>query len=176
MNHDLHKTIGEIIIKNNFKNYTIIKDKVCRISPDEEAHNLPLFCSQLKTNATEYCNVDILILKEDKVSVIIEIDESDIKPTQVCGKFLTSALSSFYVYKTKKYKMDDFVLFIQIVDVRKLKEKTSKNTQFNNLEDSIQGLLPLKGCKISKYKLLKIKKNTSIDKDLINYINKHLNS
>lgn len=114
--------------------------------------------------------------KRGEISVIIEIDESDIKPTQICGKFLTSALSSFYIYKTEKFKMNDSVLFIQIVDVKKLEKETSKIAQFNNIEDSIHNILPLYGSKINKYKLLKVAKNIRIDKDLINYINKHLNS
>lgn len=51
--------------------------------------------------------------------------------------------------------MDDFVIFIQIVNTSKLvKDKTSKFEQWKALERSINGILPLKYSRIKVYKLL----------------------
>jgi hypothetical protein len=136
-----------------FPDCKIIKDPACG-----GRQNVPLFCSEKKSNATEYCNVDLLILKDNKTRVIIEIEEANIKPTQICGKFLTSALSSHFIHKTGKSKpigMDDSVLFIQILDTSKLKkDKTSKIGQWKNIEESIQNIIPVKGSRITDYKLL----------------------
>jgi len=150
MEHTLHKVIGKCINGNEFPNCKIIKDPACG-----GQQNVPLFCSKDKSNETEYCNVDLLMIKDNKIRVIIEIEETDVKPTQICGKFLTSALSSYYIHKSENNApigMSDSVLFIQILDTSQLKEKTSKIKQWEKLEKSIKNMLPIN--KIRKYKLL----------------------
>ena len=95
------------------------------------------------------------MIKDNKIQVIIEIEETDVKPTKICGKFLTSALSAYYIHQSENntpIEMDDSVLFIQILDTSKLKEGSSKKEQWENLEKSIKNLLPIG--KISKYELL----------------------
>ena len=86
MSHLLHKVIEKIIDKNIPLGYDLLKDHACSGN-----QNIPLFSSKKKSNQTEYCNVDLLILKKDKIKVILEIEEADTKPTQICGKYLTSA-------------------------------------------------------------------------------------
>ena len=136
--HPLHKEIGKRIFKSFGDN--VLMDSACG-----GGHRLPLFCKEPKSRETQFCNVDMLILKDKKVKVIVEIDESDIKPTQVCGKFLTSALSQFYIYDSERYPIDDSVMFIQILDSSKLKEsKTRKLEQFKYLEKAINEILPLR--------------------------------
>ena len=150
MGHPLHGIIGECINTDEFPDCKIIKDPACG-----GHQNIPLFCSEVKSNETEYCNVDLLIIKDDKIRVIIEIEESDVKPTQICGKFLTSALSSYYIHgseENKPIEMDDSVLFIQVLDTSRLKEKTSKIKQWKNLERSINSILPVNN--IRKYKIV----------------------
>lgn len=148
--HPLHKVIGECINSNEFPNCRIIKDSACG-----GQQNAPLFCSKDKSNETEYCNVDLLIIKDNKIRVIIEIEETDVKPIQICGKFLASALSSYYIHDSENnipIGMSDSALFIQILNTSQLKENTSKIKQWENLEESIKNILPID--KISKYKLL----------------------
>jgi hypothetical protein len=152
MNHQLHKKIGDIVQDSEFSGCKIVKSTECG-----GKQNIPLFCSKVKSNETEYCNVDLLILKNNRIKVIIEIEEANIKPTQICGKFLTSALSPHYVHESENNKiidMDNSVSFVQILDTSKLKmDKTSKIEQWKNIEKSIQNIIPVKGSKIDKYKL-----------------------
>jgi len=172
MGNTEHLEIGKLINEKTLQNCKIIKDKACG-----ENQRLPLFCSDIKSRMTEYCNVDILILFRQKIKVIIEIDVSDIKPTQICGKFLTAALSTHYIHGSQKFEMADSVLFIQIVSMKKLKEETSKSEQFINIEKSIQTVIPLEKSNITKYQLLQFEENYKrIEKSLINTINNHLNS
>ena len=49
--------------------------------------------------------------------------------------------------------MHDSVTFIQILDSSKLKAKTSKFTQWENLEHSINNILPVKKSNITDYRL-----------------------
>ena len=150
--HPLHKVVGECIDSHKFRNCKIIKDPVCG-----GLQNVPLFCSEVKSNETEYCNVDLLILKDNKIQVIIEIEETDITPTQICGKFLTSALSRYFIHESENnipIEMSDSVSFIQILNTARLKAGAAKIEQFKNLQKSIMDTLPTNGSKIREYKLL----------------------
>lgn len=98
-----------------------------------------------------------MILKNHKIRVIIEIEETDIKPTQICGKFLTSALSRYFIHESENnipIGMSDSVSFIQILNTARLKAGAAKIEQWENLEKSIMDILPIKGSKIREYRLL----------------------
>lgn len=96
-----------------------------------------------------------MILKNGRIKVIFEIEESDVGPTQVCGKFLTSALLSYHISRDNKaYAMDKSVLFLQILDTSKLKsDKTKKVKQWENIEKSIKRVIPIDKSRVDQYKL-----------------------
>lgn len=152
MSHPLHEVIGRLIRKDLFSECEIIKDPACG-----GKQHIPLFCSGNRSRKTELCNVDLLITQEDKIKVIIEIEEANVKPTQICGKFLTSALSGCFIHESSKglpVSMSDSVLFIQILDTTGLKPETSKIDQWENIEQLIRGIIPLKDKrKITHYEL-----------------------
>ena len=134
----LHKKIGDIIsyLLKDSKGFILLKDQACGGN-----QHIPLFCTPVKSRETEYCNVDLMVLKGNKIKVILEIEESNVKPTQVCGKFLTSALSHYFVHESQSNKpveMDSSVTLIQIVDSSKLDVKTKKIKQWNLIEKSIK--------------------------------------
>ncbi len=165
--HPLHKTIADKI-GNALPPHSLIRDKAC--SGDQR---IPLFNTIQKSRKTQYCNVDLLMLKNNKIKVIVEIEETNVKPTQICGKFLTSALANYYIHTSEKNEpigMDDSVTFIQVVATSKLvKEKTSKLQQWEVLEESIKSIIPLKNSRITSYKLLtadKLDELTSLIKEI----------
>ncbi len=150
-NHLLHKKIGnelETYVKK-FSNCRVIKSPECG-----GERKIPLYCSKENGHDTNYCEVDLLILSGDKIKVIVEIEESDKEPIHIFGKFLASALSPYYIYNSKIYKMDDSVTFIQMIDASKLKGKSSKCEQFANMKKSIQFIIPVKNSKIDRYELI----------------------
>jgi len=149
MEHNLHKTIGSII-SDAFPELEVVKDPAC--GGDQL---VSLFCSDQKSRGTKYADVDTIILKDGKVKVIMEIEESDIRPVYICGKFLVSALSNYFIHdRHGVVEMDDSVLFLQILDSSKLKpDRTSKLEQFRNLEKSIQSVIPLKDSSIGSYRI-----------------------
>lgn len=149
--HPLHEKIGQLISKDRFPG--VIKDPACSGS-----QNIPLFCivgSEDKSNENEYCNVDLLIVVEDKIKIIMEIEESDFTPTHIFGKFLTSALSTHHIHNSKSIPKDSRVLFIQMIDTSKLEENSSKREQWKRIEKSIKDIISAAGIKIkiSDYKL-----------------------
>jgi hypothetical protein len=151
MVHPLHKEIADQL-ENILPPHSLVKDEAC--GGDQR---IPLFYDKEKSRATEYCNVDMLVLKENRVRALIEIEESNVKPTQICGKFLTSALAKYYIHENKEnepVEMYDHVAFIQIVDTSKLKKNSAKPKQWKALERSIQSILPLRNSKITSYMLV----------------------
>ena len=117
-------------------------------------HNLPLFCCQQKSNEAEYCNVDALVVKKEKVCFLLEIEESGLTPTKICGKLLTSALSGHFIHdvlSNAATPMDKQVTFVQIMDAKNLGLRTKKIKQGQSLERSIQSVLPLRS--VSTYRL-----------------------
>lgn len=149
--HPIHEIIGKMFDGILPSGCELRKDKAC--GGDQRT---PLFYSAKKSRTTELCNVDMLVLKDGKVKVV-EIEESDVKPTQVCGKFLTAALARYYIHEregNQPVEMDESVTFIQILSTSKLvKDKTAKFDQWKALEKMINELLPLKGSSIRKYRL-----------------------
>jgi len=129
-----------------------------------------MYAQRAKHVQTKYCNVDLLVIQDGKVRVIVEIEESDVKPTQVCGKFLTSALARYYIHETEENPigMHESVTFIQVVDTSDLKAMSMKPYQWKNLEASIRNILPLKDSNIKEYRLF-----TDLElKELVNHIRK----
>lgn len=170
----LHYLIGGLFENNLSSSYKLVKDAACGGN-----QHIPLFCSKEKSNATSYCNVDLLVIKDGTIRIIVEIEESNVKLNQVCGKFLTSALAQYYIHESENdipIEMHDSVIFIQILDTSNLKEdETSKFKQWGNLEKSIKAILPIKGSKIRKYRIFHGDKSyfeKNHNNDLVNYIKK----
>jgi len=175
--HSMHLTIGDVFEKILPKSCSLIRDKACG-----GKQHIPLFAIVEKSRKTEFCNVDLLVLKANKIKIIVEIEESDVKPTQICGKFLTSALARCYIHESRKnepVEMNDSVTFIQIVDTSKLvKEKTAKFKQWEGLEKSINRILPLRDSRIRTYRLLygsESDVNSDLQKKLISIVEKACN-
>ncbi len=150
--HDFHKLIGTLIERtcNEIPNTSIIKSPECG-----GTHGLSLYCKEGVKNETKFCEVDLLILLNNKVKIIIEIEESKYNPVHIFGKYLASASSNFYTYEPvdngEKYFLED-VTFIQILDTTESPGGTRKFEQWKNIEMSINGVLSKIG-KIKKYKI-----------------------
>jgi len=150
--HPLHEVIGSFL-----QQLPLPAD--CRLLLARECggnQNLPLFCSQQKSNYTEYCNFDALVVKRGEISFLMEIEESGLIPTKVCGKFLTAALSTHFIHdvlNNAATPMGSHVTFVQILDSSKLPRRTKKIQQGSLLEQSIQNILPCVKGPIKTYRL-----------------------
>ena len=129
--HKFHRIIGNAIndLELSEERFQILKDTACG-----GIHKLSLF-----------------------FSVIIEIEESNVKPVHLFGKFLASAMSKYYIYGNKDVSpigMAQSVFFIQILETSGLKDVKAKYKQWHLVEESIQGIIPVKESRINKYKLI----------------------
>ncbi|MDR2796983.1 MAG: hypothetical protein LBB80_01430 [Treponema sp.] len=172
MGGPLHKKTGDIL-KNLEKNLKIdvVLDKACGIGKTGKSQNIPLFLKkeEIKSNETEICDVDAMVIKNNEIKIIIEIEESGFLPTKIYGKYMASNLAEYYAHDTLENEILEIkksnVLFIQIIDTKGLESISSKPEQFKNIEKSINNLIKTVkdagislGC-IKEYKLLQIDGN-----------------
>ena len=129
-----------------------MRDSACI---DKNGHNLPLFYKGEKSLATRFANVDILILDEVKktIKVIIEIEESNVKPLHIFGKVFAATSCSHYIYGNSEFEMSDNILFIQVLESKHL-EKSKKSEQWKHVEEAIKNILIVQRNKFQNYKLI----------------------
>ena len=147
--HQFHKKIGEVI-SQNFGDFSILRDNACG------GKSLLALCYDLDRYKSEFSEADMIILKDNRVKVIFEIEESNVTPTQVCGKILAAALSRYCYPDNKKANnerkdIDDSVLFVQILNKDKMSNLGNKAYQIVHLEKAINEAIQFS--KIKKYKL-----------------------
>lgn len=149
--HPLHRMIGDYLAEVNFPSCRVVLDEACC----ESKEHVQLFCSEFASEETRMCGVDALILKDETIRVIIEIEESGVKPRDILGKVFASSLAQYFVDDPgNPIGMHDSVLFIQIVCPQKLNvRKTSKFRQWGFLAKAIRALVPIGGSKIDHYSL-----------------------
>jgi len=118
---------------------------------------LPLFCSDIKSWVNLNCHVDGLVILDGKVRLLFEIDESDIRPTALFGKFLAACDSQYFIHWTKLDRpipITNAVLF-QVVSTMKLPDGTWKKDQFKRIESDIKEMLKGSECTpLDDYRLL----------------------
>ncbi len=150
-NHYLHQIVGDIILREFGEK--VKRDFACCRDMDVR-EQLPLFSSKIKSRETQLCKVDMLIISENEVKVIIEIEESGMIPTKICGKFLTSGLAKYYIhYKEKEVPLANPLSFIQVLNSEKIPGKSSIQSQWVNIGKALQRLGEVDGRKLF-YKLI----------------------
>jgi len=156
--HPFHKKIGEELRKMKLCHCEIVLDEACDNSTTGKKQQIPLFVSE-KNNENALCKVDAIITCNDKIKIIIEIEESAFKPTTICGKYLTSALAKNYTDRNGNEISipPNSVLFIQIIDLHKMlngvkeKENSKKKEQLEIVKAAIK---EIQVGSIEKYELI----------------------
>ena len=138
--HLLHILIGKIILDAELTGCEPILGKDC--GGDQYVQ---LFCDSRAEMATRFCSVDAVVLKDGQVKIIIEIEESDIRPVALTGKVIISAQASHYIHQRKSYPIAPRASFIQVIDTKKLSPESSKLAQCRNLIELIRNTLSASG-------------------------------
>ncbi len=155
--HPLRATIEDILEKV----LTTLDDKsieLVKVGNENSNVKIPLYFVDEAGRSASYCNVDALILKDDRIRIIFEVEEGEIDAVRVCGNYLASAFSQFHIHKEKnggrRIMMGSNVTFLQIISAPITKNgKTSKADQLENIETSIRSK-PIKDSYIKDYYLL----------------------
>lgn len=135
--------------------YKIIMDQACG---GDHHHKNSLYNAPHRSHAHRFSDADILILAEGKVKVIAEIEESNVKPIHLFGKFLAGAMSSFYIHSKRDDSPTEFaeeVLFLQLLNSSGISgEINTKYKQWGNIKQAIDSVIAAGGTKINKYELI----------------------
>ena len=145
--HELHLAVGRLLTSLAEAGSTVVLDVDC--GGDQ---HVPLFCTDMKGRGNQYCKVDALVFSTRGVQVVLEIEESNLRPTQVCGKLLTTALAESYSHRNHgRIPMCGSVLFVQVLDSSRLKPNSAKLQQWGNLTRSLKRQLPLRRGSVTRY-------------------------
>jgi len=136
--HPLHRKIG-ISLEALEEPLEVVLDPACSSS---NSQHIPLFMYEPKSRENQICNVDAIVIEGNRVHTVIEIEETSILPTKICGKILTSAFAQFYEHKNHANRcILSNSKFIQIVNDKSLKLKSKKRNQAKNIQKKIDGML-----------------------------------
>lgn len=138
--HHYHEEIAGLLNKKSLPEVTVLKDSACQ--PDhlddekpQKKHRITLFKGSGR-DRVRMCDVDILAFRGEQEAVIIEIEESNVKPVQVFGKFFASAHSTHHGEKRIGERR---LLFIQVLVAKAVSSPRSrKMKQWGALEDIIK--------------------------------------
>jgi len=146
--HPLHRLVGDLLLAQHLGGAQL------RLSPEcGGKHHLPLFYEPIKSAATEFTDVDALLMLRGRVQVILEIEELVTHPGHLLGKYLGAALCHSYIYDPgrERAELGDDLAFVQILNATGLPEGSSKPEQWRNLEQAISRLVPILGTRVASY-------------------------
>jgi hypothetical protein len=114
--HRIHREIGGLLDEKELPQVTILRDSACLHDGDddrepEKKRRITLY-READPKRVRMCDVDILAYREGRGTVVIEIEESNLKPVQVFGKFFASAHST---HQGGRRLDDQRLLFIQVL-------------------------------------------------------------
>jgi hypothetical protein len=142
MDHPLHKSVGDALRAAQLlrPDLDLVLDPACG-----GKQRIPLFLSKEGGRRNCLCCVDAILLDHNRktISVIVEIEESSLEPTTICGKLMTSALSRGFMHQStggRLVPMGNPVLFLQILDTSSLKRGSAKIAQWRNIEERMNQL------------------------------------
>jgi hypothetical protein len=161
--HPLHEKVGCLLNELKSGNMDVVLDVACDICDGESKQQIPLFTGDVKNRENNLCKVDAMIVKDGSCKVVVEIEESDYHPTTICGKYLTTALSTYYLRGSEKVELKE-VFFLQIIDAKGFTDV--KKEQLKSIAKSINDNKC--GC-VKQYELLLVENDADCDKviDLI---------
>lgn len=131
--HELHFAIGELLKNIKLPQTQVLLDGACG-----GHRHIRLYGEEPPTGGTCLVWVDAAIVLAGEIRIVLEIEESNIRPLNFCGKFLATALSHYHNGPYGRFPIASEVLFIQIFEKRQNSEGWSKYKQCLYLEREIK--------------------------------------
>jgi len=131
--HPLHKIVGDLLKEYAKGKFETKLDEACG-----GKQRISLFKGK-KSQESNFCDVDAILLKGKEIAVVIEIEESKDDPTTIFGKYLTTAMSDCHIIGKDEIKIaKKSVKFIQIIDTKNQNEqKTKMIKKYRLIEEKI---------------------------------------
>jgi hypothetical protein len=145
--HPFHRYVGMKLMKlRTPPGSAPILDSACA-GPEQHnnTHNLPLFATIRDDGtgyykAVEFTDVDAFFPMNNKVRVIVEIEESGIRANKLCSKFMSAALSDYYRRGEETIHLDDVVLFVQVLKSKNKIRNDGSSATWSYLGGKFNGL------------------------------------
>jgi hypothetical protein len=177
-----HLSLREAIAEVLERAITEMNDKsveLVKVNKDGNVR-IPLYFVDESGRSASYCNVDLLIIKDDKIRAIFEVEEGGIDPIRICGTYLMSSFSQFHIHNEedqgRRIPMDPNATFIQIINApTPIVTRIDKAGQLEKIKKMITSN-PIKNSNITDYELLtgtstEFKKD---DRELLSVVKKAL--
>jgi hypothetical protein len=167
--HPLHEKVGCLLNELKSGNIDVFLDEACGICDGKSKQQISLFAGDTKKRKDRLCKVDAMIAKDGFCKAVVEIEESGFHPTKICGKYLTTALSTHYLRGSENIELKkDGVFFLQIIDAKEFtkvkKEQLKSIAKFINAKKS--------GC-VKRYELLLVENDADCGR-IIDLITKNI--
>lgn len=151
MKHPLHRKVGECLkeLEKLDGKYEVLLSSECGGQND-----IPFYLEEGKTlSERNICNVDAVIIDRNnsQIVAVVEIEESNVSPVNLCGKLIATALAQCCIYRERSYCLRNLLL----LHILKAPEKGVKKKQVENLMKRLNnsGLFSL-GLSVSAYKVI----------------------
>lgn len=161
--HPLHIAVADALEKV-IGNYSLVIKKDEATSSSGVKQQLPFFLKSKSQRESMVSKVDVLILKNNKVKLVCEIEESGFSPTKIFGKVFStaSATQCRLVNKSKHdtYDLDDNAIFLQVLSLAKMNASlrnpanSKKIEQCENIGNEINTMLSSCETWIKQYHLI----------------------
>ena|ERR1700685_3082045 len=150
--HPLHEAIGDILrsIQLERPELKMLLDNAC----GGKGQQIRLFGDEPVGNSSCLAWVDAAIVFKDEIKVVIEIEETNVRPLYLCGKVLATALCNYSSRNGRKTLLADSMLFIQVIkepERRDGAKASAKVQQCEYLEKKINEILTTVGNRVRKY-------------------------
>jgi hypothetical protein len=155
--HELHKQIGNIFKDLCPKHLKVHLDEACEGDNISVKKQLPFFFNKFdKTRSTQVSKVDIMIVKDNKIKLVCEIEESGFNPTKIFGKvFSTASAQICKLADNSQFELDSDGVFVQVISSKHFKQGLSKKPdQLDKIKDFIKATLNKNDMWIMDYYLL----------------------
>ncbi len=158
--HPLHKQVAETIF-NIAKTHSlkVIVDKDCKFRAYSGIEQqLPFYLSFRPATESTVSMVDVILIKDNKVKLVCEVEESGFNPTKIFGKLFSTASAKICRLKDKTkysiYELDKNSVFIQVILSENFSKSSKKEKQGQLIENEINHKLNLYNSWIKQYRLI----------------------
>jgi hypothetical protein len=130
--HPLHSAIGGILLSIDHPNVEIWLDAAC----GGKDRQIRLYGTEPVAASSCLAWVDAAIVVDGEIKVVLEIEESNVRPLYLCGKVFATALCSYSSRGGRRTPIAASILFIQVIKLQK-KAGSAKLKQCEYLEATI---------------------------------------
>jgi hypothetical protein len=144
--HPLHQAIGDVLRSIERPGIQVLLDAAC----GGKGQQIRLFGDEPVGNSSCLAWVDAAIIINGEITVVLEIEESNVRPLYLCGKVFATALCNYSSRGGHRVPMAPSMLFIQVIRSPK-SIKSAKLKQCEYLEKTINQIFRMLDHRVHSY-------------------------